>query len=67
MNNHEEQLRRLRENSITPPPISPTIGQSRIHTASVGQINAARRRNALKQVRELIKEHQFSREEIEGR
>jgi len=51
------------------PPVQPkpTIGESREYTASLGQINAARRRNALKQVQGLISEFHFTLEEIEGR
>lgn len=40
------------------------LGQPKAYSMTVNQINAARRRNALKQVRELIREHGFTMEEI---
>lgn len=50
---------------ITPPLPKPQVGEANVTTFTIGQINAARRRNALKQVRELIKEHKFSMDEIQ--
>jgi len=51
--------------SIHVPPKPEAVGQPVVYKATLGQINAARRRNALKQVRELIREFQFTLDEIE--
>lgn len=67
-NKQNEQIRKIQQRSIVPPVLpNPAVGESKGFTMSLGQINHARRVNALNRVRELIHLHHFTLEEIEGR
>lgn len=62
-----EQVRKIQRNNIHPPPLPVVPGESKYFTRTLGQINAMRRRQAVKTVQELIRDHNITLDEIEGR
>lgn len=64
-NKQNEQIRKIQQRSIVPPvQPKPAVGECYAPVQSLNQINTTRRRNALIQARQLIKEYHFTIEEI---